>query len=70
MLVTKQLMGPIDCHIIFSYILWKLMWPWACLVTHILQNILFCVQQKKENHTRLEQSYFGGVNDDSILISG
>ncbi len=26
-----------------------------CLVTDILQNILFCVQQKKETHTGLEQ---------------
>ncbi len=26
-----------------------------CLYTNILQNILFCVQQKKENHTGLEQ---------------
>ncbi len=26
-----------------------------CLVTHILQNIFFCVQQKKEMHTGLEQ---------------
>ncbi len=25
------------------------------LVTHILQNILFCVQQKKEIHTGVEQ---------------
>ncbi len=26
-----------------------------CLVTNILHNILFCVQQKKETHTGLEQ---------------
>ncbi len=25
------------------------------LVTHILQDILFCVQQKKEIHTGVEQ---------------
>ncbi len=25
------------------------------LVTHILQNILFCAQQKKETHTGLKQ---------------
>ncbi len=25
------------------------------LVTHILQNILFCLQQKKEIHTGVEQ---------------
>ncbi len=26
-----------------------------CLITNILQNIIFCVQQKKEAHTGLEQ---------------
>ncbi len=26
-----------------------------CLFTNILQNIVFCVQQKKETHTGLEQ---------------
>ncbi len=26
-----------------------------CLVTNILQNIIFCVQWKKEIHTGLEQ---------------
>jgi len=26
-----------------------------CLVTNILQNIFFCVQQKKETHTGLKQ---------------
>jgi len=33
-------------------ILWK---PSNCLVTEILQNIIFYVQQKKETHTGLEQ---------------
>ncbi len=33
------------------------------LVMHILQNIFFCVQQKKESHTGLEQ-----VNNGSIFI--
>jgi len=28
--------------------------PVNCLVTNILQNILFCVQQKKEIHKGLE----------------
>ncbi len=27
-----------------------------CLVTHIIQNIFVCVQQKKETHTDLEQN--------------
>ncbi len=26
-----------------------------CLITNIFQNILFCVKQKKETHTVLEQ---------------
>ncbi len=26
-----------------------------CMVNNILQNIIFCVQQKKETHTGLEQ---------------
>ncbi len=26
-----------------------------CLVTHIAKDILFCVQQKKDTHTGLEQ---------------
>ncbi len=27
----------------------------SCLATNILQNIFFCVQQKKETHTDLKQ---------------
>jgi len=27
---------------------------WNCLVKHVLQNISFCVQQKKEIHTGLK----------------
>ncbi len=34
---------------------WKSMATVNCLVTDILQNIFFCVQQKKETHTGLEQ---------------
>ncbi len=30
-------------------------WKRLCLVTNIIQNIIFCVQQKKEIHTGLEQ---------------
>ncbi len=40
-----------------------------CLVTHILQYIIFCVQQKTETHTGLEQ--LEGVlimNEFSFLI--
>jgi len=29
--------------------------PYNALVTHILRNIFFCVQQKKEIHTEFEQ---------------
>jgi len=31
------------------------MGPVNCLVTDIIQNILFCVQQKKDIHTGLKQ---------------
>ncbi len=31
-----------------------------CLATHILQNIFYCVQQKKQTHIGLEQHW---VND-------
>jgi len=54
MSVTKQLMDPIDFNSIFSQ-LWKSMGSINCLVTDILQNIFFCVQQKKEIHTGLKQ---------------
>jgi len=57
MSVTKQLMGLIDFNSIFSKI-WKSVGPITCLVTDILQNTFFCVQQqkkKKEIHTGLEQ---------------
>ncbi len=36
-------------------ILWNSMGTKNCLVTHILHNMFFCVQQKKEIHTGLEQ---------------
>ncbi len=36
-------------------ILWKSLATSSCLVTHILQNILFCVQHKKEMHSGLKQ---------------
>ncbi len=36
-------------------ILCKSMATINCLVTNILQNIFFCVQQLKENYTGLEQ---------------
>ncbi len=32
-----------------------------CLVTHILQNIFFCVEQKKEIHTGLKQRQGGYI---------
>ncbi len=53
MLVTKQLMVAIDFHSMEKKILWKSMATVNCLVTNILQNIFFCVQQKKEAHTGL-----------------
>jgi len=54
MLVTRQLMDPIDFHSIFFF-LRKSMGSINCLVTNILQNIFLCVQQKKEMNTGLKQ---------------
>jgi len=45
---ARQLMDPIDFHIFF--LLWKSMgykYVINCMVTDILQNIFFCIQQKK-----------------------
>ncbi len=46
-----------------------------CLITNILQNIGFCVQQKKEIHTGLEQlkcwhNFIFWVNDPFKLCDG
>jgi len=42
-------MGPIDFHSMGKKILRKSMWPFNCLVTDILQNILFCVVQQTKD---------------------
>jgi len=40
----------------FFSMIWKEMQPIDCLVTHFLQNVFFfCIEQKKETHTGLEQ---------------
>ncbi len=53
MLVAKQLLVAIDFNsVFFSPIPWKSMATIKCLVTNILQNIFFCVQQMKD--TQLE----------------
>jgi len=49
MLMTRHLTVAIDFHSIFYSNQINF------LVTDILQNIFFCVQQKKETHTGLEQ---------------
>ncbi len=54
MLVTKQLALAIDLHNVTPP-LWTSEVNSNCLVTNILQNILFCTQQKNEPHTGLEQ---------------
>ncbi len=41
--------------IVWKKIPWKSVATVNCLVTTILQNNLFCVQQKKDTHTGLEQ---------------
>ncbi len=45
-------------YIVFFFLLSKSMGTSNCLVTHILQNIFFCVQHKKEIHTGLGTVYF------------
>ncbi len=50
MFLTKQLLVVIDFHSIFPPIQWKSM-----ATSYILQNIFFCVQQKKVSHKGLEQ---------------
>jgi len=55
MSVSKQLMDPIDFHRIFFPTMEVNMEVKNCLVTDILQNIFFFVQQKKEIHTGLKQ---------------
>ncbi len=52
-LVTKQLLGPIDFHSM-KIIPWESMGDQKFLVTNILQNI-FYVEENKEIHTGLEQ---------------
>jgi len=47
-------MYPIDFHSIFFFLLWKSMGSINCLVYDILQNMYFCVQQKKEMNTGLK----------------
>ncbi len=56
MLATKQLLVATDLHSAEKQKLCKSMAIISnCLVTNILQNIFFCVQQKKETHTGLAQ---------------
>ncbi len=55
MLVIRQLTAPIDFHSLYFFLLWKSMGAANCLITNIFQNIFFCVKQKKETHTVLEQ---------------
>ncbi len=49
-----KLMIPIDFYYMYK-IIWMSMVTVSCLVNHILQNLLFCVQQKEETQTGLEQ---------------
>jgi len=65
MSVTRQLMDPIDLHR-KKKIQWRSMGPINSLVTDILQNIFFCVQQKKEIH-KMETTW-GWVNDRIFIL--
>ncbi len=64
MCAIKQFM--VSTLYVFPY--YESQWdPSTVLVTHILQNILCCVQQNKETHAGLEQ-HDGEVNEDRIFI--
>jgi len=55
MLVTKQLMDlPWYFFFFFFFRPWKSSGPIDCLVTHILQNIIFYVRQMKDTLEQLE----------------
>ncbi len=56
MMVTKQLLVAIDFHSIEKNTKESQWLPTSnCLVTKVLQNIFFCVQQKKEIHIRTKR---------------
>jgi len=56
LLTHKMLMHALTSIVFFCFsVLLKSMWNVNCLITDILQNIMFCVQQKKEMYTILEQ---------------
>ncbi len=70
MWVTNNLVVPTDFHNV-GKIPWKSMGNRYCLVTHIFQNIIFCVQQKNKliqvcNNLRMsklwQNFYFGWTN--------
>jgi len=44
-------LGSIDFHIIFFQLLWKSMATVNSLISNILYNFFFCVQQKKETQS-------------------
>jgi len=53
-MLIKQFSVAIDFHSRKKKILWMSMGSINCLDTDILQNIFFCVQQKREIHAGLE----------------
>jgi len=55
MLITEQLMDPIDFHCIFYPIMGSINY----LVTHILQNIFFLCSTEDRTHTGLDQLEMG-----------
>ncbi len=55
MLVTEQLTVAIDLVLFFTMEVNGYLFVWNCLVTNILQNIFFCVQQLKYISTGLKQ---------------
>ncbi len=72
-MVTKQLMVAIDFHRVVGGWIWKSVATvngTVCFFkkNQIIPNIFFCVHQKQETHTGLEQVKSG--NDDRMFILG
>lgn len=66
MCLTKQFLVPTDLYSIIFFTLWQSMGTNNPLVKHILQNILLCVQQKKNETKQRYGTIWMQVNDDKF----
>ncbi len=53
----NQFLVPIDSSYSVFFHTMEVMGPSNCLITSIVPNILFCIQQQKKSHTGLEQQH-------------